>query len=553
MAQKKSLLMRNEIGPESVIVSGDENRLQQIMLNLIGNALKFTESGGITISSQKDGGDGDQYVITVSDTGIGIPEDKIDRIFETFEQADGSTAREYGGTGLGLSIVKKLVELHGGRVWVKTEVGKGSHFSFTINASKGTPKKDPDKADLFTGEAAYVDGAALEAIRMIDLSGSGSPDGKRILVVDDEPMNLQVMINYLSIEGCDVITAMTGPEALDKLEHEKVDLVLLDVMLPRMSGYEVCRIIREKYSPYDLPVLMLTAKNKPGDIVTGIEAGANDYLTKPVDKQELLARVRSLISLKVSVRLNNELALIKRDIQIAHDIQNTLLTHDFPRIDGVDIALRYVPMNELGGDFYDVQMIGDNKLAVLLADVSGHGIPAAFICAMLKVVYSFHREDADNPSKLMKSISNGMFNYTGGQFITACYACIDLTKMRISHANAGHWPLLIYRKSEHRIIKAVDNGIPIGWTVEASYNPVESEILPGDRIIMHTDGIIEARGITNKMFGEQRLHKYILEHGECPVDDFVDGIIAAILQWSAEDSDANLKDDVTIIAIDYYE
>jgi len=137
---------------------------------------------------------------------------------------------------------------------------------------------------------------------------------------------------------------------------------------------------------------MLTARNKPGDIVTGIEAGANDYLTKPVDRQELLARVNNLVSLKLSVRDHEELVSIRRDLKIAHDIQRALLTREMPANSAFDIALKYIPMYELGGDFYDVRMIDDNTLGVLLADVSGHGIPSALICSMLKVAMSFHRD-----------------------------------------------------------------------------------------------------------------------------------------------------------------
>ncbi|OHD71653.1 MAG: hypothetical protein A2W19_02325 [Spirochaetes bacterium RBG_16_49_21] len=551
IARKKSLVIRNEIDPESVIVSCDENRLQQIMLNLIGNAVKFTEHGSITISSSIDSRDDTRYIITVADTGIGIPGERIERIFETFEQADGSTERAYGGTGLGLAIVKKLVELHGGRIWVETEAGKGSRFSFTLQRSAGVPVEEREETRLFTDEAALPPGLAQDAIRTIHDNKPKDKNRRRILVVDDEPVNLQVMINYLSLEGYDVITALAGAEALEKLDHERVDLVVLDVMLPRLSGYEVCRIIRESYSLYELPVLMLTARNKPGDIVTGLEAGANDYLTKPVDKQELVARVSSLISLKVSVKLNSELVLLKRDIQIAHEIQNSILAQTFPHIEGVDFGLRYEPMTELGGDFYDVQMIGDNQLAILLADVSGHGVAAAFICAMLKVAYSFHLHNAADPSDLMKKIAATMFNYAGGQFITGCYACIDLEKKRLFQANAGHWPLLIFRKSEQRLIYSKDHGTPIGWNPEEEYNTIEMDIRSGDRVILYTDGVTEARNSANVMYGEERFYDFVKQHQECRAKEFVDRMMETIFEWSKRDADTNLRDDVTIVAVDF--
>lgn len=555
IAMKKSLTIQNLIDTEAAIVDADENRLQQIMLNLMGNAVKFTDKGGVTVQAARDPDDDMNFIVTVSDTGIGIPPDKTEKIFETFEQADGSIARAYGGSGLGLAITKKLVELHGGRIWVDTEEGKGSRFSFAITAATDTVRPDQEsfqEPPIITDPVALSHGYTVDEVRAIN--DNRKRDGKvqkRILVVDDEPVNLQVMINSLVIEGYDVATAASGPEALEVLNQSPVDLVLLDVMLPRMSGYEVCRIIREKHPLYALPVLMLTARNKPDDIVIGLEAGANDYLTKPVNRQELLARVGSLVSLQTSVKLNNELSLIKRDIQIAHEIQNKILLQEIPKIDGVAIALRYEPMAELGGDFYDVQMVGPDMLGILLADVSGHGIPAAFICSMLKVAYSFHRKDAGNPSVLLKQISTTMYNYTGGQFITACYACVDLARKKLFHTNAGHWPLILWRGREQRIIINSENRMPIGWSLEEDYPSVESDILPGDRIILYTDGILEARNKEAELFGEERFHQHIKSFQGYGADKFVDEILAAVKQWISEESDRGLNDDVTIVVVDF--
>ncbi|MBN2160562.1 MAG: SpoIIE family protein phosphatase [Spirochaetes bacterium] len=554
LARKKSITIRNLIDPDSAIVDGDENRLQQILLNLVGNAVKFTDSGGITLSAERDS-EG-MLVVAIDDTGIGVPPDKAGIIFETFEQADGSIARAYGGTGLGLSIAKKLVELHGGRIWVEPGRERGSRFSFTVPvAHEKTDAAGGPEALLFAGDR--VDdfrGAAPEEVRPVSRAAAGDGgERKRILVVDDEPVNLQVMMNYLDLDGYEVDTAASGAEALEKLAEQPADLVLLDVMLPRISGYEVCRTIREKRSFYELPVLMLTARNRPGDIVTGLEAGANDYITKPVDRRELLARVRALISLKSSVKLNNELSLIKRDIQIAHEIQKSILTQELPVIDGVAIALRYEPMTDLGGDFYDVQLVGPNLLGVLLADVSGHGIPAAFICAMLKVAYSFHRHDAGDPSVLLRKIGETMFNYVGGQFITACYACIDLAGKKVRHANAGHWPPIIWRKGDGTMITDSENRMPIGWVIEEEYPVTESELVPGDRLVLYTDGIIEARDAGKQMFGETRFHDLIRSSGMRAAREFVDDVVAAVDVWTGRETERILNDDVTIVVIDILE
>jgi two-component system, sensor histidine kinase ChiS len=552
MAERKSLDVINGLVPEESMVEGDENRLQQILLNLVGNAIKFTDAGSVTVTAAR-GDDSGELIVTVADTGIGIPAVKHGSIFGIFEQVDGSVSRTYGGTGLGLAITKQLVELHGGRIWVESEPGAGSRFSFTLTAADAPapPETAMGAASLFTDNTGPPGDITPDGIRRTGPATAGPAAGRRILVVDDEPVILQVMINYLSLEGYEVETAGTGPEALEKLDRLSVDLVVLDVMLPRMSGYEVCRAIRSSHTLYDLPVLMLTARNKPGDIITGIESGANDYLAKPVDRKELLARVGGLISLRTSARLNQELTLIKRDIQIAHEIQNSILPPNLPDIDGMTIALRYEPMTELGGDFYDVRMVGPDMVGVLLADVSGHGIPAAFICAMLKVAYSFHCEDAGNPSVLMKNIGRTMMSYVGGQFITACYACIDLSRGTMRHASAGHWPPVIWRGSERLMIAETESRMPIGWTVEPDYPSIEAKLLPGDRIILYTDGVIEARDSAGSMFGEERFHEIIRSCIEGGPGELVNRIMDTVQAWTAGWPGGSLGDDVTLIVLDF--
>ena len=282
------------------LVEADEGRMQQVLYNLIGNAVKFTEKGDIRVSAEvRDG----MAAVSVSDTGIGIPESKFDLIFESFEQVDGSTEREYGGTGLGLPISRKLVELHGGTLTVSSKIDKGSVFTFTVPLSRA--KKELAGQAEKPGSIVDMDDFESDVLLEEDDRPSAEPGDEvlyRILAVDDEPVNIQVLKNLLRIRNCSISTAYSGIEALKRLESgEKFDLILLDVMMPKMSGYEVCRKIRQEHSLFELPILMLTAKNQLQDIVLGFQSGANDYLSKPFDKAELLARVRTLLSLKRAV------------------------------------------------------------------------------------------------------------------------------------------------------------------------------------------------------------------------------------------------------------
>lgn len=285
----KNIQLINNIPDNAPAVKGDENRLQQILLNLIGNAVKFTESGKVEVTT-KEKLDG-KLTIIVSDTGIGIPSDKFETIFQSFEQVDASISREYGGTGLGLSITKNLIELHGGKIWLESELGKGSKFFFTLPISDEKPVANnvSNKVmQLVEDNEHYSEENATIA----------SPDRNiKILVVDDEPVNVQVLENHLTLANYAVLKANNGEEALSILQKEEVNLILLDIMMPKLSGYEVCKMVRKTKSSGDLPIIMLTAKNLISDLVYGFECGANDFLAKPFQKEELLTRIKTHIQI----------------------------------------------------------------------------------------------------------------------------------------------------------------------------------------------------------------------------------------------------------------
>ncbi|MEQ9671129.1 ATP-binding protein [Coleofasciculus sp. G2-EDA-02] len=310
---QKHIQLINRIGIDIPPVKADENRVQQILYNLVGNAIKFTDKGVVEVSANVV----NSYLeITVADRGIGIPETQIPRIFESFEQADGSTAREYGGTGLGLAITKQLVELHGGQIWVESTLGVGSRFTFTLPLSEFVESLDSDnltapqpiesatptlwKGFTLNGSATEVktNQIVTDEITTTAAEFAVNQNKLKILVVDDEPINIQVLVNHLSLENYGITQASNGMEALNIIQRGfKPDLILLDVMMPRMTGYEVCQKIREQFPPNELPVVLLTAKNQVSDLVEGLESGANDYLTKPIYKKELLARIKTHIHL----------------------------------------------------------------------------------------------------------------------------------------------------------------------------------------------------------------------------------------------------------------
>lgn len=333
LTKDKEITMVNEIPVDIPYLYADANRLQQIMFNLIGNAIKFTDEGRITVSArqlpdneaQNEPEPNREYIqISICDTGIGIPEEKFETIFKSFEQIDGSTSRKHGGTGLGLTITKKLIELHRGSINVKSQLGKGSTFIFTIPISH---IKDKEAIKQVESKITVVDNIINITKQVAEQRGI-AVSGKAkytILIADDDPINLQVLENHLTLANYSIIKVANGEQAYHTVRDrgDKLDLVVLDVMMPKLTGIEACQKIRELYSINKLPVIIVTAKTQITDLVRGLDVGANDYITKPYIKEELLSRIKNLLELK-----NKTTELIKTRIVGIHALAELIELKD---------------------------------------------------------------------------------------------------------------------------------------------------------------------------------------------------------------------------------
>jgi len=269
----------------------DESRLQQILKNLLSNAFKFTEKGQVilNISQNHDG----MVVFAVTDTGIGIPFEKQKLIFEAFQQADGTTSRKYGGTGLGLTISREIARLLGGIIEVESEPGRGSTFRLSLPAKYVGPDVSVSLSQVETGTPR------LPLPVDVDFGGI------KIMVVDDDSRNVFALKSILSARGMDIVAAENGRAALEQLaEHPDVQLIMMDTMMPEMDGLEATRRIRENPMYRELPIVSLTAKAMKGDREKCLEAGASDYITKPVDEETLLATIYGWLLVKPDARAN---------------------------------------------------------------------------------------------------------------------------------------------------------------------------------------------------------------------------------------------------------
>ncbi len=321
LAGGKPLEIINSITQGIPAAQADEDRLRQVLHNLVGNAIKFTNKGRVELSArlvdrpdgEDDEGGWPMIEVTVSDTGIGVPEEYREKIFEAYQQVDGGDARAYSGTGLGLAIAKRIVELHGGAIRVEPNPGGGSLFSFTLPALRGVMADNQDAVVIEGMNDASHEDVTVRAPLSGEIGGGAFDNNPVLLVVDDDPVNVRVLQSYFESKRCTVRTALDGISALECLDRDgSIELVLLDIMMPVMSGYEVCRRIRTTRSTEQLPVVMLTAKNMMADIDAAFEAGANDYIVKPFRISELHARVSTMLKLR-KVRKTASSGLTIRD------------------------------------------------------------------------------------------------------------------------------------------------------------------------------------------------------------------------------------------------
>ena len=304
----KNVELRSEVDPDLPLVAGDEDRLQQILVNLTSNAIKFTYSGEVVIAAELTS----DYNVTVSvrDTGIGIHKTDHDTIFKTFEKLP-SQQMNASGIGLGLPLAKRMVEMHRSKLKLQSELDVGSKFSFDLRVSLDQTRaiKSPNIHKQMIRRADYLE----QANKVEDIPKLRSEQEVTILVVDDDEINRVVMGQQL--EEYNVIKCSNGLDALNAIEESKPDLVLLDLMMPGLNGYEVCQKLRQKYNHIELPIILVTAKNHLEDLTQGFRTGANDYLAKPFHNEELKSRVENQLRLSMLHRVNEDNLRLRTQIE----------------------------------------------------------------------------------------------------------------------------------------------------------------------------------------------------------------------------------------------
>ena len=338
-----------------------------------------------------------------------------------------------------------------------------------------------------------------------------------ILLVDDEPANLQVLMETLGVTDCKRLIAKNGEAALSIARKVIPELILLDIMMPGMDGFEVCRRLKSDPATADIPVIFLSALSSTDDKVQGFTLGAVDYVTKPFQPEEVIARVTTHLTIH---RLNREIQqrkeLLEQELKIVSDLQRVLLPKDLPQIKGLELAVHYETSFYSGGDYYDWVALPDNRWGFLLADAAGHGAPAAVEMAMTCALFRSFPSPPVEPDALLSYLNDNLCRIYESSFVTAIYGVYDPGQRILQLARAGQPPPMVCRASENTARELACEGVlPMGISQFGRIPVTRTQLNPGDRLLFYTDGVSERFNPEGEQYGEARLLD-LLRTTPCP-------------------------------------
>ena len=404
-----------------------------------------------------------------------------------------------------------------------------------------------------------------------------------ILVVDDAPDNLLLLEAILEGEEFNnVVLASSAKEAYHKLKENKndspIDLILMDIMMPDISGIEAIKEIRSQPEYQDIPILVVSARSETDSLVEAFDAGAVDYLTKPINELELIARISSMLRLKSETdhrkfheqeledlarqlelknfELQRILDELNSDLEAAGKMQRSLLPASGVKVEGFSFAWYFNPCETIGGDLLNMVPLSEGISSFFILDVSGHGIQSAMLAVSIHRMLSAWGgqnsivRNSDNsfksPDDVVSELNREfLIQKNNFQYFTMIYGLLNSKENSLSYCRAGHTPLIL-QNSEGEILVKEEGSIPVGLNEDGSYKEFKIHFQPGDRIIVYSDGITEAR-CDNEFFGEERFYKLLTESRNLPVNEAVDYVINKVKEWMKQNPPA---DDVSLMIIE---
>jgi len=371
----------------------------------------------------------------------------------------------------------------------------------------------------------------------------------RILIVDDIKANVDILVNALRDEY-KLSVALDGSAALRSVEKTPPDLVLLDIVMPGLDGYEVCRRLRADEATREVPVMFLSSLEDVQNKAQGFEVGGNDYLTKPFEVLEIKARVRSLLKAKAYADAVRE--AMARDLAIAREIQMGILPSDLAgatKGTGLEVHAVIEPARAVGGDLYEVLRVSDSRIVVALGDVSGKGIPAALFMAVALTVLRTLARQFPEPDEILRRLNDELAEQNPrGMFVTLQCLVSDLEQRRVSCAGAGHHQLAILSPGRPPRLACPSSGRPAGLM---PFNPIERETFAlelGDTFVLFSDGVSEAMNPAEDFYGEDRLLSALAATSSATLPELVASVMADVRAFAAG---AKQSDDITVLAARY--
>jgi phosphoserine phosphatase RsbU/P len=382
-------------------------------------------------------------------------------------------------------------------------------------------------------------------------------EGPRILVVDDNDDNRYTLTLYLDLEGySNVDIAHDGEEAIARLETSSFDLVLLDVMMPKVDGYQVLTWLKDQTQLRDLPVIMISALNEVNSVVRCIELGAVDYLLKPFNPVMLKARLgATLEKKKLRDQINEHLARLEEELEAARKLQMAMVPQSFPAATAqfpIDLHASMEPAREVGGDLYDFFTTDDGTLCFLVGDVSGKGMPAALFMArtksLIRITAELMRLNAASakPADIIARVNRELCQDNSDlMFVTLFFGMLTPQTGELEYCNAGHnEPYRLNGGTLAAITGA--KGIILGVRPDAVYATGQMSLAPGESVYLFTDGVTEANNAAGDLFSEERLETVLREAGGRPSADLVRSVTEAVRDFVGN---ALPSDDITMLAV----
>lgn len=398
--------------------------------------------------------------------------------------------------------------------------------------------------------------AAVASTSTTDGAAASTPRAS-ILVVDDTRANLRFLANILTLQGYTVRPAINGTMALSSAQAKPPDLILLDILMPDMNGYEVCAKLKADPATRDIPVIFLSALNEVLDKVRAFDIGGVDYITKPFQVEEVVVRVETHLALRNLQRcleekneqLQKEIAAREQELALAGQIQASFLTTTLPDIPGWQLSMTLKPARIMSGDFYDVHALPNGDLGVLIADVVDKGVGAALYMALSCTLFrTYAAEYPTQPERVISAVNQRILADTGANsFITAFYGVLDPATGVLTYCNAGHNPpYWIKHRACGEIQPLTGTGTPLGIFDDRSWTQETTQLAPGDVLVLYTDGVTDAQNAQASFFDEERLRASVQANLGRSAREIQDAILEDIFEFVGQ---APQLDDIALVVI----